>query len=106
MWFINLRKQNLRFWLPMTCFWQVQWFTNSTFCTQRSTFNIFLNLVFRLPAAVGISNLACLRQAGTSYFLPDGRFATKQSIAYHKLMRLVWEQVAFEHRPFVHVSKA
>ena len=32
----------------------------------------------------------------TSYFvfLPNSRVPPKQSIAYHKLMRLVWEQIA------------
>ena len=44
---------------------------------------------------------------GTLYNpLPYRRIPPKQSHAYHKLVRLVGEQVAFEHRPLVHVAEA
>ena len=44
---------------------------------------------------------------GTLYnSLPYRRIPSKQPVAYHKLMRLVGKQVAFEHRPLVHVAEA
>ena len=38
--------------------------------------------------------------------LPYLRVPSKQSIAYHKLMRWIWVSVGFEHRPVVRVAKA
>ena len=52
------------------------------------------------PAAAGISIVF------PPHSLPYFRVPSKQSIAYHKLMRWVWDSVGFEHRPFVRVAKA
>ncbi len=48
-------ERRLKLWLQEAAFWQVKWFPTSSFSNQRSAFDISLNVVFRLPAAAGIS---------------------------------------------------